>query len=82
MISEITIVSFHAESGEELNNVFDASARTGLLKAADAQPSRGTQARFGIANDIATAALSRLPPEMRAVLERLYAKAGATLAGT
>ena len=39
------------------------------------------EARFGIPMDIATAALSRLPAEMRAVLERLYAKAGATLPG-
>jgi ADP-ribosylglycohydrolase len=39
------------------------------------------EARFGIPNDIATAALSRLPAEMRVVLEKLYAKAGATLPG-
>jgi len=39
------------------------------------------EARFGIPNDIATAALSRLPAEMRSVLEKLYAKAGAALPG-
>ncbi len=37
------------------------------------------EARFGIRPDIATTGLGFLPADMREVLKRLYAEAGATL---